>query len=198
MSMWNKEASQTVAGQPGQAVSPAAPGPEVQAAAAPGLPERLGGVPSGLPERLGGVPPGLPERLGGVPHPETERRQVAWVGKSVVFKGELSSSEDMIIDGRVEGIIELREHTLTIGRDARIHADIEARTVVVLGHLEGAISATDKIVLGEHAVVDGNLTTARISVTEGAIVRGRLETTAKVAAKQPARETARKAVAVAV
>ena len=161
--MWNKEASQTIAGQPAQAVSSAAPGPELQAAAA---------------------------------RPE-ERRQIAWVGKSVVFKGELISSEDMTIDGRVEGIIEVREHTLTIGRDAKIHADIDAKTVVVLGHIEGAVTASDRIVLGEHAVVEGNLTAARLSVTEGAIVRGRVETT-KAVAKQPARETERELVAVAV
>jgi cytoskeletal protein CcmA (bactofilin family) len=116
----------------------------------------------------------------------------------VVFKGELISSEDMIIDGRVEGIIEVREHTLTIGRDAHIHADIEARMVVVHGHVEGAVAATDKIVVGEHAVVEGNLSAARIAVTDGATVRGRVETTTKAAAKQPDRKKDRELVAVAV
>jgi cytoskeletal protein CcmA (bactofilin family) len=176
MSMWNKEASQTIAGQPAQAVSSPAPGPELPAAAAAGLPERPGGV----------------------PRHETERRQVAWVGKSVVFKGELISSEDMIIDGRVEGIIEVREHTLTIGPDAKIHADVEAKTVVVLGRIEGAVNATEQIVLGEHAVVEGALTAARLSVTDGAIVRGRVETTGKPGAKPAARKTERERVAVAV
>jgi cytoskeletal protein CcmA (bactofilin family) len=166
--MWNKEASQNFAGQQAQAVSPAASGHEFTAVAAPVLPER---------------------------RPETERRQVAWIGKSVVLKGELISSEDMTIDGRVEGIIEVREHTLTIGADARIHADIAAKTVIVLGHIEGSVTASEKIVLGEHAVVQGDLTTARLNVTDGAVVRGRVETTtkaaknvAKPAAKQPERE----------
>jgi cytoskeletal protein CcmA (bactofilin family) len=186
MSMWNKEASQTIAGQPAQAVSSAAPGPELQAAAAPA-------------ERPGSAAPGLSERPGGGTRHDTERRQVAWVGKSVVFKGELISSEDMTIDGRVEGIIEVREHTLTVGRDAKIHADIDAKMVVVLGQIKGTVKATDKIVLGEHAVVEGDLTAARVSVTDGAIVRGRVETTAKAAGKQKAkaRETARELVAVA-
>src|SRR5918995_2783291 len=139
--MWNKEASQNTAGQPAPAVSPAASTPEVSPAAA-----------------------GLPERLDGAPRRETERRVVAWVGKSVVFKGELISSEDMTIDGRVEGIIEVRDHTLTIGSEAKIHADIAAKTVVVLGHIEGSITAREQIVLGEHAVVEGDLTASRISV----------------------------------
>ena len=164
--MWNKEASQNIAEQPGQAVSPAGSGADFPAAP---------------------------------PRPETERRVVAWVGKSVVFKGELISSEDMTIDGRVEGIIEVREHTVTIGVEARIHADIAAKTVIVLGHIEGSVTARDAIVLGEHAVVEGNLIAARISVADGAIVRGRIETTIKPAkepAKASAKETARKLAAV--
>src|SRR5688572_29706544 len=176
-SMWNKEASQTTAGQPVRAVSPAASTPEISAAAAPGLPEHLDGV----------------------PRREPERRVVAWVGKSVVLKGELISSEDMSIDGRVEGIIEVREHTLTIGAEAKIHADIAAKMVIVLGYIEGSVTAREKIVLGEHAVVEGDLSAARISVADGAVVRGRIETTAKTVkepAKHAAKETERELVAV--
>src|SRR5215467_536063 len=66
---------------------------------------------------------------------EEERRLVAWVGKSVLFRGDLISLEDMTIDGRVEGTIELRDHTLTIGPDAHIQADITAKTVTVLGRV---------------------------------------------------------------
>src|SRR5947207_8739530 len=70
-----------------------------------------------------------------IPRPSVveERRTVAWVGKSVLFRGDLIGLEDMSIDGRVEGTIELRDHNLTIGPDAQIQADIVAKVVVVLG-----------------------------------------------------------------
>ena len=70
--------------------------------------------------------PTMPPRL------VEERRVVAWVGKSILFRGDLIGLEDMAIDGRVEGTIELREHTLTIGPDAHIQADIVAKVVTVL------------------------------------------------------------------
>ena len=153
--MWNKEASQSMAGQAAQAVSPGASNPEVPFAAS---------------------------------RPEMERRQVAWIGKSVVLKGELISSEDMTIDGRVEGIIEVREHTLTIGADAKIHADVAAKIVVVHGRIEGSVTASEKIVLGERAIVEGDVVSARLAVADGAILRGRVETTTKAAGKSAAAE----------
>src|SRR5213592_782873 len=65
--------------------------------------------------------------------PVDERRVVAWVGKSVLFRGDLIGLEDMVIDGRVEGTIELRENSLTVGPDAHIQADIVAKVVTILG-----------------------------------------------------------------
>src|SRR5688572_32834031 len=93
--------------------------------------------------------------------PSEERRVVAWVGKSVVFKGDLISSEDMTIDGRVEGTIEVRDHGLTIGPDANIQADIVATTVTVLGAVTGSITAHEKIHIGETASVDGEILSPR-------------------------------------
>src|SRR3712207_2356630 len=83
-----------------------------------------------------------------------ERRVMAWVGKSVVFKGELLSSEDMTIDGRVEGTIEVRNHSLTVGPDADIHADIVAETVTVMGAVTGSITAHNKVEIRETASVE--------------------------------------------
>src|SRR5436190_6218849 len=65
--------------------------------------------------------------------PPEERRIVAWIGKSILFRGDLISLEDMSIDGHLEGTVELRDHTLTIGPDARIQGDIVAKTVTVRG-----------------------------------------------------------------
>jgi cytoskeletal protein CcmA (bactofilin family) len=107
-----------------------------------------------------------------------ERRIVAWVGKSVAFKGDLTSFEDMMIDGRVEGTIELPDHTLTIGPDADIRADIVARSVVVRGALKGTITAKDKVELRETASVDGDILSPRMVMADGAVFRGRVDTLA--------------------
>src|SRR5262245_3836063 len=92
-----------------------------------------------------------------------ERRVVAWVGKSVVFKGELTSSEDMTIDGRVEGTIQVADHDLVIGPDADIRADITAATVRVRGKVTGTIVATQTVELCESAAVEGDVFAPRLA-----------------------------------
>jgi cytoskeletal protein CcmA (bactofilin family) len=111
-----------------------------------------------------------------------ERRVVAWVGKSVIFKGDLISSEDMTIDGRVEGTIELRDHTLTIGPDAHIRATIVAKTVTVLGAVTGMITASAKVDVRETGSVEGNIISPRLAMADGAVLRGRVDTSAREAA----------------
>jgi cytoskeletal protein CcmA (bactofilin family) len=108
--------------------------------------------------------------------PIEERRVVAWVGKSVLFRGDLIGLEDMSIDGRVEGTIELREHALTVGPDGRIQADITAKTVTVLGHVVGTITATDAVHIGETGSVEGDISSRRLAMADGAVVRGRVTT----------------------
>jgi len=108
--------------------------------------------------------------------PIEERRVVAWVGKSVLFRGDLVGLEDMSIDGRVEGTIELREHNLTIGPDAHIQADITAKTVTVLGHVVGTITASEAVHIGETGSVEGDITSRRLAMADGAVARGRVTT----------------------
>ena len=110
-----------------------------------------------------------------VARPTEERRIVAWFGKSVIFKGELVSSEDMTIDGRVEGTIEVRGHGLTIGPDAVIRADVVAQTVIVLGAVTGSITAQHKVDIGEAGSVEGNIHSPRLSMAEGAMLRGQVD-----------------------
>jgi cytoskeletal protein CcmA (bactofilin family) len=114
-----------------------------------------------------------------------ERRATAWVGKSVVFKGELSSSEDMTIDGRVEGSIDVRNNALVIGPDADIHADIAAGTVTVFGAVHGNIVARDKVYVRQTGSVDGDVLTPRLSLVEGGTLRGRVDTEKRVAQPKP-------------
>jgi cytoskeletal protein CcmA (bactofilin family) len=111
--------------------------------------------------------------------PADERRAVAWVGKSVIFKGELISSEDMIIDGRVEGTIEVHDHALTVGPTAQIHADIAARSVTIRGTVTGTITAANLVEIRETGSVEGDIVSPHVSVAEGAVVRGRIDTLTK-------------------
>jgi cytoskeletal protein CcmA (bactofilin family) len=108
--------------------------------------------------------------------PQEERRVVAWVGKSVIFKGDLISSEDMMIDGRVEGTIDVRDHALTVGPDADIRADISARTVTVLGSINGTITAKEKVDIRETGSVIGDIVSPRIGMVDGAVLRGKVDT----------------------
>ena len=113
--------------------------------------------------------------------PPEERRVVAWVGKSVVFRGDLMSLEDMTIDGRVEGTIELRDHSLTLGPDAHSEADITARVVTVLGTVTGTITASETVDIRESGSVEGNITSRRLAMADGATLRGRVDTGSRAA-----------------
>jgi cytoskeletal protein CcmA (bactofilin family) len=109
-------------------------------------------------------------------HSPDDRRAVAWVGKSVVFKGELTSSEDMTIDGRVEGTIDVRDHALTIGPDADIRANVTARVVKITGKVAGTVIAKDVVDLSETASVEGDIFSPRLAIAEGATLQGRVDT----------------------
>ena len=110
------------------------------------------------------------------PLPAEERRVVAWVGKSVRFQGTLTSSEDMTIDGHIEGTINIQENALTIGPDADIKADIVASTITIHGTVTGNVRAKGKVDIKSTGRVEGNLFTPRLVMADGAVVRGRVDT----------------------
>ena len=97
------------------------------------------------------------------------------IGKSVVIKGELSASEDLTIEGQVEGKVDLRQNTLTIGTNARITAQVSAKVVIVMGHVHGNISATEKVDIRDNGSVDGDLSAPRVAIAEGAHFRGSID-----------------------
>lgn len=101
--------------------------------------------------------------------------EFALIGKSVVIKGELSGSEDLYLDGRVEGSIELRDHSLTVGPNGVVKANVSAKGVIVQGKLDGSIIATDRVELRQSATVTGDLSTQRISIEEGAFLKGKVD-----------------------
>jgi cytoskeletal protein CcmA (bactofilin family) len=97
------------------------------------------------------------------------------IGKSVVIKGELTGSEDLTVEGSVEGKIELRDHVLTIGANGRIKAEVFAKVVVVVGEVVGNITAAEKVDIRENGSVDGNIVSPRVAIAESAHFRGTVD-----------------------
>jgi cytoskeletal protein CcmA (bactofilin family) len=97
------------------------------------------------------------------------------IGKSVIIKGELSGSEDLTIEGQVEGKIELRQNVLTIGPNAKIKAQVFAKAVVIQGEVHGNVSATEKIDIRDAGSVDGDLSSPRVAIADGAHFRGSID-----------------------
>ena len=101
--------------------------------------------------------------------------EFAHLGKSVVIKGELSGSEDLYVDGTVEGTIQLQGNNLMIGPNGQVHADVNAKGVVVQGKLEGNIRASDRVEMRKSAVILGDIVTQRIVIEDGAYFKGKVE-----------------------
>ena len=104
-----------------------------------------------------------------------ERRVTAWIGKAVRVEGKVISEEDLTIDGDVEGSIELGGHSLTIGQEARIKADLLAKIVTISGKVTGNVRAVEKVDLRATGSVDGNITAPRFVMAEGATVMGKVQ-----------------------
>jgi cytoskeletal protein CcmA (bactofilin family) len=102
------------------------------------------------------------------------------IGKSVTMRGELSGSEDLYLDGEIQGTISLPGNRLTIGPNARVLADVHARDVVVFGRLEGNIHASGRVELRQSAFMQGDITASRLSIEENASVKGKIEITGAV------------------
>lgn len=112
------------------------------------------------------------------PQPETRRqieRDMVNIGKSVVIKGELNGSEDLTIEGHVEGKIELKDHVLTIGPNGKIKAQVFAKAVIVLGEVNGNVTASEKVDIRDGGSVDGDIVSPRVAIAEGAHFRGSVD-----------------------
>jgi cytoskeletal protein CcmA (bactofilin family) len=98
-----------------------------------------------------------------------------WLGSSLHVKGDIIGSEDLLVDGSVEGLIQLDERKLTVGKTAKLTADISARDVVVYGYVKGNVRAKGRIEIRKDGSVIGNLTTAQIMIEDGADFKGSIE-----------------------
>src|SRR6266852_8202740 len=99
----------------------------------------------------------------------------ATIGRSLVIKGELSGAEALYIDGRIEGKITLPDNRVTIGRNGSVQANIIAREVVVMGKVSGNIDCSDRVDIRSEGSVTGDVSTVRISVEDGAVLKGGIQ-----------------------
>jgi cytoskeletal protein CcmA (bactofilin family) len=131
------------------------------------------------------VPVGAPSFRSETSH-NTEK-DIVNIGKSVVIKGELNGSEDLTIEGHVEGTIQLREHVLTIGPNGRIKAQVFAKSVIVLGEVVGNVAASEKVDIRDNGSVDGDVVAPRVAIAEGAHFRGSIDMQRKGGTTPPAK-----------
>ena len=111
------------------------------------------------------------QRAGGPQAPEGITR----IGKGVVIEGEVKGGENLVIDGKIDGTIELRQHVLTVGPTGRVKAELSAKSVVVLGKVNGRIQASERVSIGETGSVEGALSAPRLVMADGAQLQGRVD-----------------------
>lgn len=99
----------------------------------------------------------------------------ATIGKSLFIKGEITGSESLYIDGKIEGTINLPGNRLTVGRNGQVNAAITAREIVVLGKVKGNVSATDRVDIRAEGALTGDVSAARISIEDGAFFKGGID-----------------------
>lgn len=122
------------------------------------------------------------------PTAETRRpdRATATIGPSIFIKGDLSGDEDLVIEGRVEGKIDLKQHNVTIGKNGRVRADVFGNTVVIEGEVDGNLFAQQQAIVRQSGAVRGNITAPRVMLEDGSRFRGSIDMESKEAAKSGA------------
>jgi cytoskeletal protein CcmA (bactofilin family) len=107
--------------------------------------------------------------------PSMEGGKLVNIGKSILIKGELSGNEDLSIDGTVEGKVSLKDHNLTIGAHGRLQAELVAKKVTILGEVHGNVVASEKVEIQEGGRLEGDITSPRLSISDGAHFRGKVD-----------------------
>jgi cytoskeletal protein CcmA (bactofilin family) len=112
-----------------------------------------------------------------------ERRVSAWIGQGVVVEGRITSAQDLRIDGKVDGTIEVGDYGLIIGASAAIKADLIARSVLISGTVTGNVTASDRVDVHPTGSVEGDITTPRLVLADGAVVKGNIDAGGRRAVK---------------
>ena len=104
-----------------------------------------------------------------------ERRRASWISGSILVRGDVVTTEDLVIDGQVQGTIDLGDHTLTVGPTASVIADLDARIVTISGKVVGSVIGSARVELKATASVEGDVTSPNFVMEEGATLKGRVE-----------------------
>ena len=112
-----------------------------------------------------------------------ERRVSAWIGQGVVVEGRITSAQDLRIDGKVDGTIAVGDYGLIIGASAAIKADLIARSVLISGTVTGNVTASDRVDVHATGSVEGDITTPRLVLADGAMVKGKVDAGSRRAVK---------------
>lgn len=123
--------------------------------------------PSGAPPRPAAAPP-----KPAAPAPMSSGAGTSRIGKSIQFKGEIHSDEDISVDGAVDGSISVPKHAVVIGPESKVHATIEAHSVLIRGQVEGKINASEKVEIAKTGRFKGDLITRRLEIQDGAVFVG--------------------------
>jgi cytoskeletal protein CcmA (bactofilin family) len=113
-----------------------------------------------------------------------ERRVTGWIGQGVTIEGRITSAQDLRIDGKVEGTIDVGDHGVTVGENAEIRADLGVKWILVSGAVIGDVTATERVEVKQGASVEGNITTPRLLLAEGGVINGTVDVGGT--ARQPA------------
>ncbi len=119
----------------------------------------------------------------GTPSAESSHAESSRIGESMMVKGEVSGSEDLYVDGEVEGSIALQSHSLIIGPSGRVRANVVAGEVAVHGKLDGNVLASERVELKQAAVLVGDIVTQRIVIEDGAYFKGSIDVHKEAAAR---------------
>lgn len=112
-----------------------------------------------------------------------ERRVTAWIGQGVVVEGRITSTQDLRVDGKVEGTIEVGDHGVILGANAAVKANLIARWILISGAVVGNVTATDRLDLQATGSVEGDIRSPRLVVADGAIINGKVDAGGNRAAK---------------
>lgn len=114
------------------------------------------------------------------PSPEPRRSSDrATIGPSIIIKGDLSGGEDLVIEGRVEGKVDLKQHNVTVGRSGRVKADIFGKVITIEGEVDGNVFAQEQAILRQAGAIRGNITAPRVILEDGSRFKGSIDMEAK-------------------
>jgi len=108
-------------------------------------------------------------------------KERALIGAAIDIKGNLTGSEDLVVEGRIEGKIELRQHSVTVGKSGCVKGDIYGLVVIVMGEVDGNLYGEEQIVLRQASTVHGNLTAPRVTLEDGSQFKGSIDMSPKAA-----------------